>query len=249
MRNTDLFDNYLNGKMNAEEKAAFEHRLQTEEMFGRAFEQHETMLNILKEHEEKNNLKQTLDEVHRKQFGNSRIISINKEETFARRYGKTVMVAASTALIAVLSTVAILSTGGFLLQKQSAAITDLKREVIELKASSEAIVEGLTQPKKVVYAPANLEGSAFALNNSGYILTSFHMVNGADSVFIENVNMPRTLAKVVLTDPKLDMALLRIENRELVKTWQVPFSFAGKSSDIGEKVFTLGYPKKDMVYG
>jgi S1-C subfamily serine protease len=57
------------------------------------------------------------------------------------------------------------------------------------------------------------------------------------------------VAKVVLTDPKLDLAVLKIENKEITKNWQVPFSFNEKATDIGEKVFTLGYPRKDMVYG
>jgi serine protease Do len=249
MRNTDLFEDYLNGKISAEDKAVFEQRLRNEEMFAKAFSEHKILMDLLNEHAERNKLKTSLEEIHRAEFGNSRIISINKDDTFARRYGRTVMVAASTALIAVLSTVAILSTGGYMLKKQSAEITDLKRDVIELKASSEAIVEGLTAPRKIAYAPANLEGTAFALNNNGYIITSFHMINGADSVFIENKSFQRTLARVVVTDPRLDLAILKIDNAGLTKSWQLPFVFAPKSSDIGEKVFTLGYPKKDMVYG
>jgi serine protease Do len=255
MRTTDLFDNYLNAKLSPEEKANFESNLHSDKLFAKAFHQHSELITALKEYNETEKLKASLKQIHSKEFSNdAKVISINKEETFAKRYGKTVMIAASTALVAVLSTVAALSTGGYLLKKQSDQITDLKKEVDGIKISQGAIVEGIKQgaensKRKAVYAPANFEGSAFALNNNGYIVTSLHMITGADSVFVQNASTERTLAKVVLTDPKLDLAVLRIEDQDLIKKWQIPFSFTEKSTDVGEKIFTLGYPRKEMVYG
>jgi S1-C subfamily serine protease len=124
------------------------------------------------------------------------------------------------------------------------------REIINLKVSNEVITENLAKGKhKAVYAPANLEGSAFALNNLGYIITSSHMVKGADSIFIQNNYLDRTLAKVVLIDPKLDLAILKIINSEITQAWKVPFAIIETPTDIGEKVYTLGYPRKEMVYG
>jgi serine protease Do len=251
MRTIDLFDNYLNGKLSAEDKTGFENQLRSDEVFATAFSEHRLLVDSLKQHSDRSELKKKLKAIHEKEFGiNSKIISINREETFAKRHGRTIAVAASTALFAVLSTVAMLSTGGYLFKQQSNQITDLNRVVMELKASSDGIVEGITKnTKKTVYAPANLEGSAFALNNKGYIITSFHMVNGADSIFVQNGSTERTLTKLILTDPKLDLAILKIENKELTKNWQVPFSLREKMTDVGEKVFTLGYPRKEMVYG
>lgn len=247
MRNIDLFDDYLNGSLNAEDKAGFEKQLHTDEVFAKAFEQHKGLIEALKAQDVKESFKKKLNQIHEKEIGkHARIISIN-EEPFAKRAGRAAVVAASTAVVAVLSTIAILSTGGYLLKQQSNQITELG---LKLKASNNAIVEGISRgSQKVVYAPANLEGSAFALNNKGYIVTSFHMINGADSVFVQNNTLERTLAKVILSDAKLDLAVLKIENTEITKNWQVPFSFIEKSSEIGEKIFTLGFPRKDIVYG
>lgn len=251
MRATDLFDNYLNGKLSAADKAGFENQLRNDEVFATAFNEHTLLLESLTTQAKHSDLKKQLKAIHKKEFGiNSRVISIDREETFARRHGRTIAVAASTALIAVLSTVAVLSTGGYLLKQQSNQITDLNRVVMELKASSDGVVEGITKSsKKTNYAPANLEGSAFALNNKGYIITSYHMVSGADSIFVQNGSTERTLTKLILTDPKLDLAILKIENKDLYKNWQVPFSLKEKTTDVGEKVFTMGYPRKEMVYG
>jgi len=250
MRVTDLFDNYLNGSLSVEDKAGFENLLRTDEIMANAFSEHKTLVDSLKLQANRADLKKKLKAIHEQEFGSSRIISINREENFAKRHGRTIAVAASTAFIAVLSTVAVLSTGGYLLKQQSNQITDLNRVVMELKASSDGVVEGIKEgSKKVSYAPANLEGSAFAINNRGYILTSYHMVKDADSIFIRNNSTERTLTKLVFSDPALDLAILKLENKELYKNWQVPFSLNEKNTDIGEKVFTLGYPRKEMVYG
>jgi serine protease Do len=247
MRPIDLFDDYLNGELGTEELAAFKQRLAADETFARAFKEHKSLVHALKQHSNRETLKKQLKAIHNSEFGSARIVTINQEST-ARRFGKTAMIAASTALVAVLGTVAVLSMGGYLLKQQSSQITELG---LQIKATNDGIVEGISRgsQKAVSAPPANLEGSAFALNNKGYLITSFHMVNGADSVFIQNSAVQRTLAKVVLTDPKLDLAVLKIEDASLTKTWQVPFTIREKSTEIGEKVFTLGYPRKDMVYG
>ncbi|MGZ3900603.1 MAG: S1C family serine protease [Bacteroidia bacterium] len=245
MRNTDLFDNYLNGKLGAEEVVDFEGRLSSDEVFAKAFNEHKALIDALNEHREIENLKSRMNLIHEKEFGgDAKVISINKKESFFARYGKTALVAASTAFIVVMSTIAIVSPG---VRNQINQFTELG---LKLQASNEAIVEGIKEgSQKPKHAPANMEGSAFALNNAGYIITSLHMIKDADSIFIENKLIERTLAKLVLTDASLDLAVLKIENKEAVKNWNVPFSLSEKSMDIGEKVFTLGYPRKDIVYG
>jgi serine protease Do len=249
MRTTDLFDDYLEGRLGQVEQYEFENRLKTDVVFSGAFAEHKKLIDTLRSHEQKNELRSKLRFIHDKEFGASNIKSIKGEQNFAARHGKTIAVAASTAFIAVLGTVAILSTGGFLLRQQSNEITELKRNVMELKSSSDGIVEGITKSKKVIYAPANFEGSAFALNNKGYIITSYHMVKGSDSIFVRNSNTDRLSASIVLTDPAIDLAILKVNNKEAYSGWQVPFTFRERSSEIGDKVFTLGYPRREMVYG
>jgi serine protease Do len=248
MRPIDLFDSYLNKELTAEEVSVFEKRLIDDSSFSQAFNEHKRLIVALNHQSERTVLKDLLKTIHEKEFGKSaKLISLNSNN-FAKRYGKTAVIAAATAFFAVLSTIAILSTAGYLLKRQNTQLSELNRKVYQLEASSEAIVEGITKPK-IIYAPANLEGSAFALNNSGYIITSYHMVRGADSIFIRNNSTERTLTHIILSDPKLDLAILKVNDTGLVKNWQVPFSLKEKATDIGEKIFTLGYPRKDMVYG
>jgi S1-C subfamily serine protease len=244
----EQFDNYLEGNLTAQEIAEFNLRLESDDTFKIAFEKHKQIIFVLNQKNEKDALKSELQKIHQDEYGtDAKVVSMN--QTFASKHGRTIAVAASTAFVAVLTTIALLSTGGYLLKKQSNDITELKRDVMQLQASNNGIVEGILEGSKINYAPANFEGSAFALNNLGYIVTSFHLVNGADSIFIQNNNTERTAATMVFSNPKLDLAILKLSAEKIYKTWQIPFILKDKKTEIGDKVFTLGYPRKEMVYG
>lgn len=253
MRATELFDSYIFGGLSAEEKIEFENRIKIDSEFANAFEKYKILIDGLNQHEQRANLKQILSTIHQQEFGkDAKIISIKEEETFIKKHGKTFAVAASVAVIAVIGTVTVLSTGGYLLKQQSNAITDLKRDVTELKYSQDAIIEGITgatNKRNKTYAPANIEGTGFAINNKGYFITSYHMVKNADSVFVTNNILDRASAKLVASEPSLDIAIYKIDNIESIKNLAFPFSFKDNVSEIGDKIFTLGYPRRDVVYG
>jgi S1-C subfamily serine protease len=251
MRTVDLFDNYINGKLGPEEITEFKIKLKTDLLFANAFIEHVNLINTLNQAQFRSNLKRTLNQIHLKEIGPTlNIISINREQSFFKKHTKTLAIAASTALIAVMITVSLLMGLGYLSKKQSNQITDLNRVGLERKSKKLInIKDSKSNPKEATYRAANIEGSAFALNNKGYIVTSFHMVNGADSIFIENDQIDRACTKVIFTDANLDLAILKIVNSDLVAKWRVPFSIKEKNADVGEKVFTLGYPRNEIVYG
>ena len=251
MRTVDLFDNYINGKLGPEEITEFEIKLKMDLLFANAFIEHVNLINTLNQAQFRSNLKRTLTQIHLKEIGPTlNIISINREQSFFKKYTKTLAIAASTALIAVMITVSLLMGLGYLSKKQSNQITDLNRVGLERKSKKLInIKDSKSNAKEASYRAANIEGSAFALNNKGYIVTSFHMVNGADSIFIENDQIDRACTKVIFTDANLDLAILKIVNSDLLAKWRVPFSIKEKNADVGEKVFTLGYPRNEIVYG
>ena len=251
MRTVDLFDNYINGKLGPDEITEFEIKLKTDLLLANAFIEHVNLINTLNQAQFRSNLKRTLNQIHLKEIGPTlNIISINREQSFFKKHTKTLAIAASSSLIAVMITVSLLMGLGYLSKKQSNQITDLNRVGLERKSKTLInIKDSKSNAKEASYRAANIEGSAFALNNKGYIVTSFHMVNGADSIFIENDQIDRACTKVIFTDANLDLAILKIVNSDLVAKWRVPFSIKEKNADVGEKVFTLGYPRNEIVYG
>jgi serine protease Do len=86
--------------------------------------------------------------------------------------------------------------------------------------------------------PMRGQGSGFIVSGDGYILTNAHVVAQADEVTVKLTDRREFTAKVVGTDPKSDIALLKIEARDL------PMVQIGHSSDIkvGQWVAAMGSP-------
>jgi len=81
-------------------------------------------------------------------------------------------------------------------------------------------------------------GSGFIISADGYILTSAHVVDNADEIIVRMTDRREMLAKVVGSDKRSDVALLKIEAKEL------PFLRPGKPDDlkVGEWVLAIGSP-------
>ena len=81
-------------------------------------------------------------------------------------------------------------------------------------------------------------GTGFVFRADGYILTNQHVVAGADSVTVSLADGTDLDASVIGEDPTTDIAVLRVERRDLAV---VP---VGKSTDlmVGEWVVALGNP-------
>jgi V8-like Glu-specific endopeptidase len=88
-------------------------------------------------------------------------------------------------------------------------------------------------------------GTGFAINNQGYIVTNYHVVDNANSVSVKGINSDFSTAykaKIVLTDKNNDLALLKIDD-DKIKNFKIPpYGFKTALSDVGETVVALGYP-------
>ena len=250
MRNIDLFDDYLHQHLNANDTRLFEERLLTDADFKTQFEEHSAFVNLLKEFGKQQKLKGKLDSIYTEEFGTPNVHQLNTKDNFYTKYGKTLGVAASVAFIAVIATITLLSSGGYLIKQHENSITNLSKEITHIKSVQEGIIDGIkTISQKRTLEAANIEGTGFALNNKGYFLTSLHMVNKADSVFVMDEEKNSYHATVVFSDTHLDLAILKIEKDSEAKFAAVPYVFKNTSADLGEKVYTLGFPAEDIVYG
>src|SRR5438046_3342568 len=81
-------------------------------------------------------------------------------------------------------------------------------------------------------------GSGFIVSPDGYILTSKHVVAGADRVTVKLYGKREFTAKVVGTDPNTDVAVIRIDARNLPT---VGFGNSD-STGVGEWALAIGNP-------
>ncbi|WP_158964796.1 DegQ family serine endoprotease [Chachezhania sediminis] len=82
-------------------------------------------------------------------------------------------------------------------------------------------------------------GSGFVISEDGYVVTNNHVIDGADEITIEFFSGEEMPAKLVGTDPKTDIALLKVESDT-----PLPFVSFGNSDQarVGDWVLAMGNP-------
>lgn len=92
--------------------------------------------------------------------------------------------------------------------------------------------QGKSQPRRSM-------GSGFIVSRDGYVLTNNHVVEGADEIIVRLNDRRELPATLVGTDPRSDMAVLKIEDGD-----DLPVVEIGRSKDlkVGEWVFAIGSP-------
>jgi serine protease Do len=88
--------------------------------------------------------------------------------------------------------------------------------------------------------PIQSEGSGFIVRPDGYIFTNFHVVEGADKIDVKLKDGREFAAKVVGTDEKTDVAVIKIDAKDL------PVVQLGDSDAVrvGQFAFAIGAPFK-----
>jgi serine protease Do len=82
------------------------------------------------------------------------------------------------------------------------------------------------------------EGSGFFISPDGYAVTNNHVVDHANSVQVTTDDGTIYTAKVVGTDPKTDLALIKVDGKK-----DFPFvKFADRSPQVGDWVVAVGNP-------
>lgn len=86
--------------------------------------------------------------------------------------------------------------------------------------------------------PERAMGSGVIISDDGYIVTNNHVVAGADELTVTLSNRKTYTAKVIGADPSYDLAVIKIDAKNL------PFMLYGNSSttEIGQWVLAIGYP-------
>jgi serine protease DegQ len=81
-------------------------------------------------------------------------------------------------------------------------------------------------------------GSGVIVSAEGYILTNFHVVEGADQIEVGLADGRKASARVVGTDPETDLAVIRISERNL------PVMVLGQPDEarVGDVVLAIGNP-------
>lgn len=128
--------------------------------------------------------------------------------------------------------------------------TLLRREIENIKYSQSKLMDSINRQSDAGTKEEPIYGgTGFALTNNGYVATNYHVVKDANSIFIQTAENKEYKAYLVAFEPNTDVAILKIEDSSFhFSKTPLPYRLAKKSSDLGQKVFTMGYPQDNLVY-
>ncbi len=93
-------------------------------------------------------------------------------------------------------------------------------------------------------------GTGFALTSNGIIITNYHVIDGAKSIKVKGIggNFYKTYnAKVLISDRNNDISLIQIDDNNFRSCGNIPYMIKGTTARVGESVFALGYPLKQLM--
>ena len=74
-------------------------------------------------------------------------------------------------------------------------------------------------------------------------------MKNAKSIALENKITGRLAAIKIFEDKTRDIAILKVDKEKIKVLGSIPFSMKTRNVDLAEKVFTLGFPGPELVYG
>ena len=86
-------------------------------------------------------------------------------------------------------------------------------------------------------------GTGWPISN-GLIVTNNHVANGRHRLYVVRNDRQFREARVLVSDPIRDISVLKVDDSEFLPP---AFNLAGRNHDIGERVFTIGYPWTSTV--
>lgn len=240
---TQLIEQYLDGDLNQADRLKVESLLDTDLNFKKEFELHLNLRKTLTWTFETESLRQKMNVYHEDFEGTKTVVKVRKSVSFRR-------VVFAAASISLLVTSAALTAYYFITQENGkhAQFKNLNRTESVIEPNATAVEE--SNKPNVVETEEQKIGTAFVISENGYMLTNYHVVAGKKFVYVEKYqdSLHKYVAKVIHSDKNLDIALLKINDPEFKATSPIPFVFSTQDAMIGQKVFTLGYPKNDIVY-
>lgn len=249
IRLESIIEDYLNGKLTPEENKAFEQLRQQDSAVDHKVVSHQVFLESIKQYAAVSVLKNKMDVIH-DQIDVSAISEQVKPHPSRivriwRHNKSAIAVAASFLILTAVMLYSIQSQ-----TKQDGSLQLLRGEVSKIKNSQSSLIRKIdNNVQQTNTAQARFGGSGFAISSNGYILTNYHVIKGADSLYVQNSKGNSYKVKAFYTDPVNDIAILKIDDSAFKNLGILPYSIKRSSASLGEPVYTLGYPKDDVVLG
>lgn len=243
-----IIEDYLNGKLTEAEAAAFEQLRLNDPTVDHKVVTHKVFLDSLKDYASNLDLKNKMDHVHDQIDVDALSKKLGPHPSFIvnmwRKNKSAIAVAASFILLTVVTVYSIQQT-----TEQTGSYKQMSAELSKLKSSTNNLIRDVkSSHSKAPVKPVKFGGTGFAISSNGYILTSYHVIEKSDTVYVQNNKGDQYKVDITYKDPINDIAILKIIDKKF-SLGSLPYSLKKGKVGLGESVYTLGYPKDEVVLG
>jgi len=247
-----IIEDYLLGKLNPQETEAFEQLRSNDAAVDHKVVSHKVFLHTMEEYAQQLLLKEQLEHIHSEIDVDGLVAQVAPHPSrivqLWRKHKSAIAVAASFIILSLVSIYSIQHNS-----QQADKYVQLSNQVTNALKTQNNLIRKINTNNNAIPNkagnPGRYGGTGFAISTNGYILTNLHVINGADSIYVQNSKGESFKVKAVYTDAQYDMAILKVSDKNFSYLSSLPYTIKRGSSSIGENVYTLGYPKDDAVLG
>lgn len=254
----ELVERYIRGEMKPDERVNFEMLRKNNPQVDQLVVEHTLFIHKMNEIAELKQFKSRLSEIHtdlaeKGKINSPKLKGKAKVVYLWKRYKRVTAIAASIAGITTL----LISSLVFFLSPNNdpRKLEGLSRDIEKVKneqRAQKAVVNDIQNNIRNQNDPAisfTSGGTGFIIDGNGYLVTNYHVVKNAKNIAVQNKKGETFFAKVVHHDVQRDLSILKIDDGEFKPFRYVPYGIRRSTIDIAEPVFTLGYPRDEIVYG
>ncbi len=250
----EAIERYLIGDMNAAERDYFESLRKSTPEIDQMVVEHSMFMHQMEFYSAHRNLKHSLLEAHTKLVERGDVYDGGELTTKGRviqlynKYKRVTAIAASVGgiIALVISGLAIY----FSPVVNGNQIEQLSKQIEVIKKNQQYQGALINDVKSKIPENARLisGGSGFLIDAKGYIITNAHVLKGSGAVVVNSKGQEFN-ATIADIDQVKDLAILKIDDQDYEPLSSLPYTIRKSNTDLGEQIFTLGYPRNDIVYG
>lgn len=250
MQILEAVERYLKGEMNPQEKADFEQLRRSNPNVDQLVVEHSLFLGQMENFADWKSFKNSLNDVHHHLVDEGSIKEINPPAVVIQLWKKYKRVMAVAAGIAGVTTL-LIAGGAFYVNKKENTkyVQELNRKFEHTKRTVDALKQQVEYVKgqKAPELPIKSGGTGFLIDGRGYLVTNAHVIKNSTSVIVEN-KQQQFRARIVHINSTADLAILKIDDNDFKPLANLPYGIRKSGAELGEQLFTLGYPKDEIVY-
>lgn len=248
----DAIERFLRGEMSPEEMASFEQLRKSNPEVDQKVVEHTMFLQQIDQFSDWKNFKSTLHDVHIQLLESGDIKEEAPKATVIQIWRKYKRVMAVAASIAGITTLLIASMASYYSQKKTDNIVQKLRGEYKSEIAKKANEVYNKVNDRITKGPENqpvkFNGTGFLVDGKGILVTNEHVITGSSTVVVQNSKGQEFRSRIIYTNKENDIAFIKIEDADFRSIGPLPYGIRKGGSDLGEPLFTLGFPREEIVY-